>query len=47
MSDQGTFIGGTRTSNWFLTKLGCYKNKKNFENFFLLEKRSMIRSQFV
>jgi len=44
---QGTLIGGTRTSNWFLTKLGRYRNEKKFEKFFLLEKRSTIRSQFV
>ncbi len=45
--EQGTLIGGTRTSNWFLTKLGRYRNEKFFEKIFLLEKRSMIRSQFV
>jgi hypothetical protein len=44
---QGTLIGGTRTSIWFLNKLGRYRNEKIFENFFLLEKRSTIRSQFV
>jgi hypothetical protein len=26
IKDQGTLIGGTRTSNWFLTKLGRYRN---------------------
>ena len=29
MPNQGTLIGGTRTSNWFLNKLGCSR-KKNY-----------------
>ena len=27
--EQGTLIGGTRTSNWFLNKLGRFRAKKN------------------
>ena len=30
---QGTLIGGTRTSNWFLNKIGRFRNKTNLSNY--------------
>jgi hypothetical protein len=35
-----------KASNWFLTKLGRFRNEKFLEFFFLLAKRSTIRSHF-